>query len=250
MVNHDKSNAFKNQKHSLGGFWSVALTSDRSYHKLAADLLELIAQGEFVAGDRLPSERALADRFKVSRTSVREAIIALELQGTVEVRGGSGIYVSQGSVAPAPGFLPPSDPGPFEVLRARCLIESEIAAAAAVHRTDADIDRIFESLSAMRQNLDDKAANDAADRQFHLGIAQATGNNILLHMVSALWDLRRGPLWTQIDAHFHSPDMRAASQEGHQRIFDALLVRDPDAARTAMRQHLERVIAQFTQNWR
>ena len=107
-------------------------------------------------------------------------------RGTVEVRGGSGIYVSQGSVAPAPGFLPPSDPGPFEVLRARCLIESEIAAAAAVHRTDADIDRIFESLSAMRQNLDDKAANDAADRQFHLGIAQATGNNILLHMVSAL----------------------------------------------------------------
>ena len=229
---------------------AVASTPDRSYRKLAADLLELIAQGEFVAGDRLPSERALADRFNVSRTSVREAIIALELQGAVEVRGGSGIYVAQSSAPSASAFVLQGAHGPFEVLRARSLIESEIAAAAAVHRTDADIDRIFESLSAMRQNMGDKAANDAADRQFHLGIAQATGNSILLQMVSALWDLRKGPLWTQIESHFHSADMRAASQEGHQRIFDALLVRDPDAARVAMRQHLERVIGQFAQTWR
>jgi GntR family uxuAB operon transcriptional repressor len=78
--------------------------SDRSYQRLATQLLALIAQGEFKLGERLPSERALAERFDVSRTSVREAMIALELQGVVEVRGGSGIYVTQvrGNAAASP----------------------------------------------------------------------------------------------------------------------------------------------------
>src|ERR1700704_2646098 len=118
---------------------------DRSYQKLAARIGALIANGEFEVGARLPSERALAERFDVSRTLVREAIIVLEIQGTVEVRGGSGIYVnSSPDRSPMPNaFTPPAGPGPFELLRARCLIESEIAASAAEARKDADLDRIF-----------------------------------------------------------------------------------------------------------
>ena len=224
--------------------------ADRSYQKLAAQIFELINQGEFVPGKRLPSERALAERFFVSRTSVREAIIALELQGAVEVRGGSGIYVSQIPAIRAPVFMPQNGPGPFEVLRARCLIESEIASVAAVTRKDADLDRIFAALSAMKEHMDDKQANESADRLFHLRIAESTGNSVLLQMVTALWDHARGPLWLQMESHFHSPELRAVSQDDHQRVFDALLARDAEGARTAMRSHLERVISEFAQAWR
>jgi len=224
--------------------------ADRSYQRLAAQILEIIGKGEFASGARLPSERALAERFDVSRTSVREAIIALELQGAVEVRGGSGIYVSQVPAIKTPVFMPPSGPGPFEVLRARCLIESEIASVAAVTRQDADLDRIFAALAAMREHMDDKLANESADRLFHLRIAESTGNSVLLQMVTALWDHARGPLWSQMESHFHSPALRAASQDDHQRVFSALLARDAEGARAAMRAHLERVISEFAQAWR
>ncbi len=226
--------------------------SDRSYQRLAAQLLTLIAQGEFKVGERLPSERALAERFDVSRTSVREATIALELQGVVEVRGGSGIYITQAPAAPVamPGFMPATEPGPFELLRARCLIESEIASLAAETRKDADLDRIFSALADMREHIDNKEENEAADQLFHLRIAESTGNSVLLQMVTAMWAQSKGPVWTKIEHHFHTPELRLASHADHQRIFKALLARDPVAARSAMRAHLERVIGEFAQAWR
>lgn len=225
--------------------------TDRSYQKLAARIAALIAQGEFKAGDRLPSERALAERFEVSRTLVREAIIVLEMQGSVEVRGGSGIYVcAQAAAERADGYQLPPGPGPFELLRARCLIESEIAAVAAEHRKDSDLDRIYAALVAMREHMHDKAANEAADRLFHLRIAEATGNSVLLQMVTALWDHTKAPVWSQMEAHFHTPELRRASQDDHQRVFTALLERDALGARDAMRAHINRVIGEFTRAWR
>lgn len=227
---------------------------DRAYQRLAVQIHALIGAGEFALGERLPSERALAERFDVSRTSVREAIIALELQGFVEVRGGSGIYVTEPSAAigHAPMFVSASEagPGPFELLNARLLIESEIAALAAVTRKDTDIDGIFSALADMRRFMDDKDANEAADRLFHLRIAESTGNSVLLQMVTALWDQFRGPVWEKIDHHFHTTELRLVSQEDHQRVFAALVARDAEGARAAMRAHLQRVIAEFTQAWR
>jgi len=227
-------------------------SSDRSYQRLAAQLLALIAQGEFKVGERLPSERALAERFDVSRTSVREATIALELQGVVEVRGGSGIYVAQAPSiqSTVSVFMPGNGPGPFELLRARCLIESEIASEAAIMRKDADLDHIFSALTEMHEHMDHKAANEAADRLFHLRIAESTGNSVMLQMVTAMWDQARGPIWTKIEHHFHTPALRQASHADHQRIFKALLARDSVAAKAAMQGHLERVISEFAQAWR
>jgi len=226
-------------------------SSDRSYQKLAARIAALIADGEFQVGARLPSERALAERFEVSRTLVREAIIVLEIQGRVEVRGGSGIYVCTppASAERSTTFTPPAGPGPFELLRARCLIESEIASVAAENRKDSDLDRIFAALAAMREHMHDKAANEAADRLFHLRIAEATGNSVLLQMVTALWDHTKAPIWSQMETHFHTPELRQASQDDHQRIFTALLERNADSARAAMRAHIERVIGEFAQAW-
>lgn len=225
---------------------------DRSYQKLAARITALIREDEFEVGARLPSERSLAEQFDVSRTLVREAIIVLELQGAVEVRGGSGIYVCAAPAAAmrSTTFMPPSGPGPFELLRARCLIESEIASVAAENRKDADLDRIFAALAAMREQMHDKAANEAADRLFHLRIAESTGNSVLLQMVTALWDHTKAPIWSQMESHFHTPELRRASQDDHQRVFSALLERNAEAARSAMRAHIERVIGEFAQAWR
>ena len=224
---------------------------ERSYQRLAADIQKLIAAAEFKPGDRLPAERALAERFEVSRTSVREAIIALELQGAVEVRSGSGIYVCLPRAATVSVAFELADaPGPFELLRARCVIESEIAAQAAATRKDADLDRIFGALSDMRLHMNDKAANEAADRRFHLYIAESTGNSVLLQVVTAMWDQAKGPMWARTEQHFHTPELRMASQADHQRVFDALLCRDPVAAKGAMQSHLDRVIAEFASAWR
>lgn len=227
-------------------------TGDRSYQRLAGRIAALIADGEFQVGARLPSERALAERFDVSRTLVREAIIVLEIQGRVEVRGGSGIYICSppASTERSTTFMPPAGPGPFELLRARCLIESEIASVAAENRKDSDLDRIFAALAAMREHMHDKAANEAADRLFHLRIAEATGNSVLLQMVTALWDHTKAPIWSQMEAHFHTTELRQASQDDHQRVFTALLERDAAGARAAMRAHIERVIGEFAQAWR
>jgi DNA-binding FadR family transcriptional regulator len=223
---------------------------ERAYLRLAAQIQALVAQGEFKPGQRLPAERALAERFEVSRTSLREAIIALELQGVVEVRGGSGIYVCE----PRPGVIQlpvaqETGAGPFELLRARCIIESEVAALAATTRSDADLDRMFGALTTMREQMMDKAANAEADRCFHLHIAQATGNSVLLSSVTSMWEQARGPIWVKIEQHFHTEALRHASQKDHQNIFSAIVAGDAQAARQAMRAHLERVIGEFARGW-
>ncbi|WNC95103.1 FadR/GntR family transcriptional regulator [Paraburkholderia sp. FT54] len=228
-----------------------AEAADRSYIGLARQINAMVSAGALEAGARLPSERSLADQFGVSRTQVREAIIALEVQGIVEVRVGSGIYVSATDAARPVTFEVPNGPGPIETLRARMLIEAEVAALAAKERKDADLDRMFVALTTMRDRMDNKAAYDAADRQFHQRIAESTGNTVLLHMVTAMWDCARSdPLWNKIEEHFHSPALREASQEDHQRIFAAIMESDAAGARGAMRAHLLRVITEFTQAWR
>ena len=201
-----------------------------------------------IAGRSVERIAALSDGlFAIAMT-----IIVLELQGVVEVRGGSGIYINAlpGAAPRSTTFEVLSGPGPFELLRARCLIEAEIASVAAVTRQDADLDRIFAALVAMREHMHDKAANEAADRLFHLRIAESTGNSVLLQMVTALWDHTKAPIWSQMEMHFHTPALRQASQDDHQRVFTALLERNASGARDAMRAHIERVIAEFAQAWR
>ena len=237
--------------HMPTGRAADADAADRSYVGLAKQIYDLIAAGDFRPRARLPSERTLAERFGVSRTQVREAIIALEVQGVVEVRVGSGIYVARAPEVRAVTFDLPRGPGPIETLRARAVVESGVAALAATERKDSDLDRIFAALRAMRENVGDKPANEAADREFHLAIARATGNDVLRLVVTAMWDNSRAdPLWQKIEEHFHTPALRAASLEDHQRIFSAIMARDATAARTAMQAHLARVVGEFTQAWR
>src|SRR5438105_8666330 len=221
----------------------------RLYRQLAARIATLIRDGTFVAGSRLPPERDLAERFDVSRASVREAVIALELAGQVEVRSGSGIYVL--TSRPAAEISDEiAGAGPFELLRARALLESEVCAAAADHAKDGDIDRIFAALQQLGGTLHQYEENDVADRRFHLAIAEATGNSALLQVISMFWNQHRGMMWIKATEHLHTSELRLASHDDHQRIFEAIVARDPRAARKAMRDHLERVAHAFARSWR
>ncbi|MBK6395273.1 MAG: FadR family transcriptional regulator [Betaproteobacteria bacterium] len=215
----------------------------RLYRSIADQIAALIDRGEYPAGARLPAERELARELGVSRTSVREAIISLEIAGKVEVRVGNGIFVR-----PHAAGLPREDddgPGPFDLLAARRMIEGEIAAAAAKLAKRPDLKALRAMLDEMRDADDDFARRDTADREFHLRIAEITRNGALAHVVAALWEQRRGELWTRIEKHFHTPELRARTIEDHAAIVDALEAGDPDAARAAMQRHLARVAREF-----
>jgi Transcriptional regulators len=219
---------------------------ERTYQRLAQQIAEIISRGELSAGDRLPSERLLSERFKVSRTSLREAIIALEIRGIVEVRPGSGIYVR---TARPSSLIAKDSTGPFELLRGRLIIEPSICAAAAVSAKDADLDAIFETIVRMKDTLRDKRANEIADKAFHVAIAAASGNAMMAEIVSAVWDRRHGAMWEKIEEHFHTPTLREAAIADHQNIFNALAAHDAAEASAQMRKHIERVIAEFGKSW-
>ena len=228
----------------------LASGTGRLYRQIAEEIRLRIAHGTFPAGSRLPAERDLAHRFAVSRTSVREALIALEIQGLVEVRGGSGIYVSNPLPCPRPLFeSADAGPGPFELLHARWLVEGEVAALAARSIDGPMLDRLGDALRALEDNTASTQAHDDADRSFHLGIAEATGNGALIQTVRMYWDQRRGPMWQKLVEHFRTPRMRAVVAQDHRRILDALARQAPAMARDAMRRHLVGVTREFGKGW-
>lgn len=215
----------------------------RLYKQVADKIQAMIAADGYVSGDRLPSERELSARLEVSRASLREGLIALELGGLVEVRSNSGVYISERPAA-APA-LPEAGPGPFEVLSARRIIECEIAAIAAQVATDRAIDAILVAVEAMERDHDDVATNEQADRNFHMAIATATGNSALVGVMNFLWD-QRGHLWHRLKEHFQTEELRKDTLGDHRAILQAIASHDAAGARKAMRIHLGRVTRTFS----
>jgi DNA-binding FadR family transcriptional regulator len=219
----------------------------RLYRRIAGQIAALIDSGEFPPGSKLPPERAIAAQLGVSRTSVREAVISLEIAGRVEVRVGSGIIVLEPAATQETTAAAARDrgAGPFELLQARALIEGEICAVAAPQMTEVDFKRLGGLVAMMRKYAEQPLVRDAADRAFHLAIAESTGNSALTQTVEDLWDQRAGDLWAKIEQHFHTPVMRRKTLADHEAILAALIARDADGARVAMRRHLGRVIEEF-----
>lgn len=214
----------------------VERTNGKLYKRVANGICEAIDSGEFPVGSRLPTERELTERFDVSRPTVREAVIALEMRGIVEARRNLGIFVAE-PPEPSSNEL---DIGAFELAEARRLIEGETAALAATMIGTTELAQLDGALTGMADENKDTA--EAADREFHMVIARATGNGALINTVNNLWDAReRSPLARHIfeAARDHS---LAPQIEEHRAIVAALRDHDPAAARTAMREHLDRVI--------
>lgn len=214
-------------------------TNERLYQDLARALIEELAQGRYPVGARLPAERDLAVRFDVSRPTVREAIIALEVQGIVEVRLGSGAYVLR---LPGKEDNPGFNVTAFELTEARLLFEGEAAALAATQVTPEDIAEIEQLVRQIAAENLDPNGTDKADRAFHLAIARATRNEAIYNAIEHLWDLRT----TSPEAALLHEKARHASVkpvvEEHSAVLEALKARDSAAARAAMRTHLSAVL--------
>jgi GntR family transcriptional repressor for pyruvate dehydrogenase complex len=217
----------------------------RLYRQIADQVRGLVERGEYQVGARLPPERDLALQLGVSRPSVREALIALEVEGLVEVRMGSGIYVLPIAEARA---RPVSAEGPLETIRARQLIESELAAYAAAHMKKAQIAGLRNAVALMQQEVDTGHTPTRGDRLFHLRIAEACENSVLQRIVTELFDERHNPLFEQLGSHFETARSWTMAIAEHSAVVIAIANRAPDAARLAMAAHLSNSHDRFTAN--
>ena len=219
------------------------MADNRIYHRVANDIIELIDSGAFPPGSRLPAERELAEKFGVSRVSVREAAIALQAQGRIEIRPGSGAYVQDGSGLLGRG-LPKA--GPFELTEARALFEAEVAALAAPMITDENLDQLEIFIRAMgNKDSPSEMSHEEADRLFHLTIAQATNNSAIIYTIESMWRMRDEAAKLQT-VYRNVCDRGAETREKeHRDILDALRARDPERARLAMRAHFTRTIEEL-----
>jgi DNA-binding FadR family transcriptional regulator len=215
-----------------------AVETRRLYRQIADQLRALIAAGEWPLGSRLPPERDLATQLGVSRPSVREALIALEVEGLVEVRMGSGIYV-KALDAPRAGGAADGALGPFDIIRARALVESELAAWAAKACTPPLMKRLRAALKAMDDDIARGVMPIRGDREFHIALAEASGNAALLRVVAELFDERNNPLFEQLGRHFENARSWRCAVAEHRAVMRAVAAGDASAARRAMQAHLQ-----------
>ncbi|RRN65190.1 FadR/GntR family transcriptional regulator [Caulobacter sp. 602-1] len=211
------------------------MTMDRRYQQVAKQIIELIESGEFAPGSRLPGERELAERLGVSRVTVREAEIALEAQGYIAVKTGSGVYVRPRRPA---DLSPLTEVDAFELTTVRAVVEAESAALAALNMTPEAMVLLEDTMRVMAGN--DEAAEEA-DERFHLLIAESSGSPIIEHFVRTLWRMRNeAPRVVQVYSNVCKSGFEDRIEE-HRAVYDAIRNRDPNAARLAMREHFSRL---------
>jgi DNA-binding FadR family transcriptional regulator len=242
----------------------------RLYQQIAEQLRSMIHRGEYPPGSYLPAERELSQQFGVSRTSLREALIALEVVGLVKVRVGDGVVVLPQAPAKAaqphiidqamrgsPWELDPDlslnldfdvEVPPFSLLQARRLVEPETAALAAAHASEEQLAGIRE---AYRQNVEDNLAGSTShpgDRLLHVRIADASGNPAYALLIRHLLGHKYGAMFQRLQELYTPRDMPRRSEREHRAIVEAICARDPQAARRAMRAHLDSVIRIFSRS--
>jgi DNA-binding FadR family transcriptional regulator len=244
------------------------IENPRLYRQIADQLRTLISSGEFPPGSRLPAERELAKQMGVSRASIREALIALEVIGLVDVRVGNGVLVcanDQRSHDDAPvmelaarGQWVGPDPEldiavdfnaeipPFSLLQARQHIEPETAALAALNANDEELAGIRAAYERNVRDNREGSTTHPGDRLFHIRIAQASGNPAYALMIQHLLGHRYGSMFQLLQARYTPDDMVHRSEHEHLRILEALEARASEAARVAMRAHLDEVIRIFS----
>ncbi len=230
-----------------------AVEPRRLYRQIADQIRGLIESGEVARGARLPAERHLAKQLNVSRPSLREALIALEMEGLLDVRVGSGIYVTRPDVRAGirlNGSELANAYGPFEVMHARWLIEAECAALAAKNATAEQIRALREAHQRMVEATRKDPNPLDADRAFHVRLAEASGNSALVLLVETLWDQRVGPLYRALERKIEHAGMAAETLKEHQAILAAVSRRDPAAARAATRRHMEMTKKRNSKDWK
>jgi DNA-binding FadR family transcriptional regulator len=223
----------------------------RLYRQIADLISDRIDQGLFPIGTLLPSERELAEQLGVSRTSVREGLIALEVTGKVSILVGHGVQVLEARPEPDPAGMTADmadwDIGPIQLMEARLHIELKTAELAAVNRTEANLERMRQAmeLQARAESVRDSHYRDG-DRNFHVEIARAGGNAAYAFVVASLWDKISRPLFSKFEELLAGPDRPTETIEEHRQIFEAIAGRRKAASRGAMKRHLDAVISAFS----
>lgn len=221
-----------------------AIEPQRMYQQIANQVAGLIQDGQFKPGERLPPERDLAKEFGVSRNVVREAMVALELAGLIEVRIGAGTFVQSNhgrGVRFAPLRQDDVGPGPFELLAARRVVEGEIAFIAAKTATDEQLANIRDALIRMERDPVPYRISRNWDRIFHGRIAAATNNTVLVSIVDTMWKAMLDPMFETFSQHTRLPEYHRMTLDDHRAILSALDRRDRAGARQAMDDHLMHV---------
>ena len=210
------------------------MKSRRLFWQIVEKIEASIEKGEYTAGSRLPPERELAEKFDVSRPTIREAIIALEVRNKVEVKTGSGVYVLENPHSNNSN----QNINAFEITQARALIEGEVAALAAISITEDQLFKLKDTLTMMKNGEDVQEA----DRQFHLTIAQSTRNAAMIHSVENLWALRTSTekIIEDYDSVCSKDNDKTLAE--HTAIYESLMARNPGEARVAMHAHFNRLI--------
>ncbi|MBM2292605.1 FCD domain-containing protein [Sulfitobacter pseudonitzschiae] len=223
------------------------VTPEKLSSAVVRQIEKLILRGILRPGERLPSERELADRMGVSRPSLREAIGSLQDTGLLTARPGAGVFVADvlgSAFAPAlTQLFARHDEAVFDYLSFRRDMEGLAAERAARLGSDTDlqvVQTIFDKMVAAHpaRNAD---AESALDAQFHMAIVEASHNVIMLHMMRSMYDLLRNGVFYNRQVMFKQRTTRSALLDQHRAINDALQARDPDAARTAVEAHLDYV---------
>lgn len=224
-----------------------AIEAPRLYRQVADQLRQLIDSGEYAVGSRLPTERELAEQFGLSRPTVREALIALEVEGRIRIRVGSGIYVrgKAGAAQPAQD----NDEGPFELLRAREFIEGAVAAEAALQAKPEDIRKLDDVLARMKTSDHPSGATIGLDREFHTTVAGILGNAVLVRFIGEMFDQRLNPYFERLSSYFENVQSWQTAIEEHIAVRDAIAAGDSDGAKAAMQEHLRLSQLRFSRNF-
>lgn len=220
----------------------LPIQTERLYQRIVEQIERRIVSGELKVGDQLPSERELAEQFVVSRIAVREAVKALGAKGLVEIMPGRGTFITNGTsdvVRSSLGMLMKFGPpdGSSNLVEVREILEPEIAALAATRINDEQIAAMSRAVGVMDQALDNVEVFVESDLDFHLALAQATQNPIILILMDPIIDLLR-------EQRMRIGLVKGGLKRGqshHKKILDAVIRRDPKAARQAMYLHLKQV---------
>ena len=216
--------------------------TSRLYEQIVQQIEESIVKGDLKAGDQLPAERELAQRFGVSRTAVREAVKALREKGLVEAYSGRGTFITDGTTQAVRQSLDlmvkiGQPEGSTHLAEVRAILEPEIAALAAVRIQEPELATMREAVAAMDRAGQDPEIYIEADLDFHLALAEGAANPLILSLLDSIVGLLR----EQRLRIFRVPGGPERGQIHHKRILDAVERHDAEKSREAMRSHLSQV---------
>jgi GntR family transcriptional regulator, transcriptional repressor for pyruvate dehydrogenase complex len=210
----------------------------RLYQQIADQIRELVQRGGFETGERLPPERDLAQQLGVSRPSLREALIALDIEGSVEIRSGSGVYICTPPERQAKATAALGE-SPTELMQARAAFEGSVIVLACANATEAGLAQLHDTLKGMRDAITRRRTPVEHDRRFHVTIAEMSGNTVMTRLVGELFDERHSPISSKISVRFENTRTWHSALKEHAAILRALEAGDPLAAQAAMRSHLK-----------